>query len=201
MANARAGMGRAVQEQRAAAPKAYLVPQAWREAIERLEWNGVELQRLEEDRLFDAARVYRIRDVTSRPSAYEGHMFHDEVTLSESTEPFQARAGDVLVSLDQPRARYVVETLEPLAHDSFFRWGFFNSVLEKKENFSAYVFEDTALRMLEDEAGLRQRFEQWKAENPALLSDPKAVLGFIFTHGRRHAEAGWRRYPVVALMR
>ena len=192
---------RCVEEATAAAPKAYLVPQAWREAIERLAWNGVELQRLEEDRLFDAARVYRIRDVTSRPGAYEGHMFHDEVVLTEGTEPFQARAGDVLVSLDQPRARYAVETLEPLAHDSFFRWGFFNSVLEKKENFSAYVFEDTALRMLEEEAGLRQRFEQWKAENPALLSDPKAVLGFIFTHGRRHAEAGWRRYPVVALMR
>jgi len=192
---------RCIEEASVAAPRAYLVPQAWREAIERLEWNGVELKRLAQDQLFDAARVYRIRDVTSRPSAYEGHMFHDEVLLSEGTEPFQARAGDVLVSLDQPRARYVVETLEPLAHDSFFRWGFFNSVLEKKENFSDYVFEDTASRMLEEEPGLRQRFEQWKAGNPALLSDPKAVLGFIFTHGRRHAEAGWRRYPVVALMR
>jgi hypothetical protein len=192
---------RCSEEASVAAPRAYLVPQAWREAIERLEWNGVELKRLAQDQLFDAARVYRIRDVTSRPSAYEGHMFHDEVLLSEGTEPFQARAGDVLVSLDQPRARYVVETLEPLAHDSFFRWGFFNSVLEKKENFSDYVFEDTASRMLEEEPGLRQRFEQWKAGNPALLSDPKAVLGFIFTHGRRHAEAGWRRYPVVALMR
>lgn len=192
---------RCIEEASVAAPRAYLVPQAWREAIERLEWNGVELKRLAQDQLFDAARVYRIRDVTSRPGAYEGHMFHDEVLLSEGTEPFQARAGDVLVSLDQPRARYVVETLEPLAHDSFFRWGFFNSVLEKKENFSDYVFEDTASRMLEEEPGLRQRFEQWKAGNPALLSDPKAVLGFIFTHGRRHAEAGWRRYPVVALMR
>lgn len=192
---------RCIEEASVASPKAYLVPQAWREAIERLEWNGVELKRLDEDQLFEVARVYRIRDVTSRPGAYEGHMFHDEVVLSEGAEPFQARVGDVLVSLDQPRARYVVETLEPLAHDSFFRWGFFNSVLEKKENFSDYVFEDTALRMLEEEPGLRQRFEQWKAENPALLSDPRAVLGFIFTHGRRHAEAGWRRYPVVALMR
>ena len=191
---------RCIEEATAAAPKAYLVPQAWREAIERLAWNGVALERLEEDRLFDAVRVYRIRDVASRPNAYEGHMFHDEVVLSESTEPFQARAGDVLVSLDQPGARYAVETLEPLAHDSFFRWGFFNSVLEKKENFSAYVFEDTALRMLEDEPGLKRLFDQWKADNPDKLDDPQAVLGFIFAHGRRHAEAGWRRYPVVALM-
>jgi hypothetical protein len=26
------------------------------------------------------------------------------------------------------------------------------------------------------------------------------VLGFLFEHGKRHAEPEWRRYPVVALM-
>jgi len=25
------------------------------------------------------------------------------------------------------------------------------------------------------------------------------VLGFIFAHGRRHAEPEWRRYPVAGL--
>jgi hypothetical protein len=191
---------RCVEELAVAAPKAYLVPQAWREAIERLQWNGVELQRLEADQLFDAARVYRVQSVTPRANAYEGHMFHDEVVLATHTERFQARAGDVLVPLDQPNARYAVETLEPEAHDSFFRWGFFNSVLEKKENFSAYVFEDTALQMLEDEPELKRLFEQWKADHPEKLTDPQAVLGFLFAHGRRHAESGWRRYPVVGLM-
>jgi hypothetical protein len=191
---------RCVEDLAVAGPKAYLVPQAWREVIERLQWNGVELRRLEADQLFDAARVYRVQSVTSRASAYEGHMFHDQLVLATHTERFQARVGDVLVPLDQPNARYAVETLEPEAHDSFFRWGFFNSVLEKKENFSAYVFEDTALQMLEDEPELKRQFEQLKADNPEKLSDQQAVLGFLFAHGRRHAEPGWRRYPVVGLM-
>ncbi|KIQ25214.1 peptidase M14 [Variovorax paradoxus] len=182
-----------------AAPKAYLVPQAWREAIERLEWNGVAMRRLEEDQVFDNARVYRIERVASRPAPYEGHMFHDEVTLVAHTEAVHARAGDVWISLDQPKARYIVETLEPQAHDSFFRWGFFNSVLEKKEGFSAYVFEDTASRMLQEEPALKAAFEAWKKSNPDKLSDPREVLGFIFAHGRRHAEPGWRRYPVAGL--
>jgi hypothetical protein len=189
-----------VEESSVAAPKAYLVPQAWREVIERLEWNGVVLRRLEADELFDAARVYRVQGVTSRPHAYEGHMFHDEVAVTTHTEAFQACAGDVWVTLDQPAARYAVETLEPEAHDSFFRWGFFNSVLEKKEAFSAYVFEDTALRMLQDEPALKQAFEQWTVDHPEQLTDPQAVLGFLFAHGKRHAEPAWRRYPVVALM-
>ena len=124
-----------------------------------------------------------------------------EELLSTHSEAIQARAGDVLVPLDQPQARYAVETLEPEAHDSFFRWGFFNSVLEKKQaSISAYAFEDTALEMLADEPALRQAFDEWKAAHPEQLSDPQAVLGFLFTRGRRHAEPEWRRYPVAALM-
>jgi hypothetical protein len=181
------------------APRAYLIPQAWREVIERLQWNGVHMTRLEADQTLEA-RVYRIASVTSRPEAFEGHLFHDEVRLSTHTEMMAARAGDYLLELDQPRARFAVETLEPLAHDSFFRWGFFNSVLEKKEHFSDYVFEDTAAQMLRDEPALRLKFEQWKLAHPELLSDREAVLGFLFAHGQRHREPEWRRYPVVALM-
>jgi hypothetical protein len=192
---------RCIEEVKIDAPRAYLVPQAWHEVIARLQLNGVALRRLEADQDFPVARVYRIESDESRPGPYEGHMFHDKVVLTTHFEALRARAGDVMVSLDQIRARYVVETLEPEAHDSFFRWGFFNSVLEKKETFSAYVFEDTANEMLRDEPELRVRFEQWKADHPEQLSDPQAVLGFIFTHGQRHAEPEWRRYPVAALMR
>jgi len=190
---------RFVEDAVASAPKAYLVPQAWREVIERLEWNGVLFRRLAQDEVFESARVYRIQRVAPRPGPYEGHMFHDEVQLVPHTETIHARAGDVWISLDQPKARYIVETLEPEAHDSFFRWGFFNSVLEKKENFSAYVFEDTAHRMLEEEPALKAGFEAWKKNNPDKLSDPREVLGYIFGHGQRHAEPGWRRYPVAGL--
>ena len=122
------------------------------------------------------------------------------MALAARSETVHARAGDVWVPLDQPKARYIVETLEPAAHDSFFRWGFFNSVLEKKEAFSAYVFEDTAREMLEAEPALKAGFEAWKQRNPDKLGDPQAVLGYIFAHGRRHAEPGWRRYPVAGLM-
>ena len=73
-------------------------------------------------------------------------------------------------------------------------------MLEKKENFSDYVFEDTALEMLQTEPGLQAQFDTWKAQNPALLSDQKAVLGFIFAHGARFHEPSWMHYPVLRLM-
>ena len=182
-----------------AAPRAYLIPQAWREVAARLQWNGVHLQRITADEAIPA-RVYQVDSVTSRATPYEGRLFHDAVVVSTLQTTVEARVGDYLVALDQPRARYAVETLEPMAHDSFFRWGFFNSILEKKERFSAYLFEDTASEMLQAEPELQRSFAQWKADHPQLLADQNAVLDFLFAHGQRFQEPSWKRYPVAALV-
>ena len=190
---------RCVEELVVDAPRAYLVPRAWQSVIARLQWNGVRLRRLQSDRPLQV-RAYRILSVVSRPQPYEGRSFHDTVEVAPERITYDAQAGDCLVDLDQPHARYAVETLEPQAHDSFFRWGFFNSVLEKKERYSDYVFEDTALEMLQDEPELQARFEQWKGAHPELLANQSAVLDFLFGAGRRHHEPGWMRYPVMGLM-
>ena len=180
-------------------PKSYLIPQAWREVIARLQWNGVELVQLQQDQTMQV-QSYHIQSVHSRGNAYEGHLFHDDMQLNKRTETLHARAGDYLLHLKQNNARYAVETLEPQAHDSFFRWGFFNAVLEKKEAYSDYVFEDSALEMLHEEPELKAKFEAWKIQNPDLLSNQTAVLDFIFANGKRHHEPEWCRYPIYSIL-
>jgi len=180
------------------APQAYVVPQQWREVIERLRWNGVKLERVEAERTQEVS-TYRIAAVGTRAHAYEGHMFHDDVQLERGRETVTVRAGDYIVPLDQDQARYAVETLEPQAHDSFFRWGFFNSVLEKKEAYSDYVFEDEAERLLAAEPELAAKFDAWKAANPDKLQDQGAVLDFIFANCARWREPEWNRYPVFMI--
>ena len=161
------------------APRAYLIPQAWREAVERLQWNQVQMLRVTKP-VWLPVEAYRVTSFKTRAMPFEGRHLHDELNVTTERFDAEARTGDWLVPVAQPRARYIVETLEPQAMDSFFRWGFFDSVLMRKEHFSDYVFEDVAERLLEEEPGLRERFEAWKRENPALLSDPEQVLGFIF---------------------
>jgi hypothetical protein len=180
------------------APRAYLVPQQWREVIERLRWNGVKLERVDAERTQEVS-TYHVAAVTSRPHAYEGHMFHDDVQLERRRETVTVRADDYIVPLAQDQARYAVETLEPQAHDSFFRWGFFNSVLEKKEAYSDYVFEDEAERLLAAEPELAAKFDAWKAAHPDLLTDQGVVLDFIFANCARWREPEWRRYPVFMI--
>jgi hypothetical protein len=180
------------------APRAYVVPQQWREAVERLRWNGVRMETVEADREQEVTCYHVVADV-ARPHAYEGHRFHHEVQVERRRETVLLRAGDHIVRLDQDAARYAVEVLEPQAHDSLFRWGFFDSVLERKEAYSDYVFEDEAERLLRDEPELAVRFDAWRRANPALLRDQGAVLDFIFANCRRWREPAWRRYPIYLI--
>ncbi|WUR13622.1 M14 family zinc carboxypeptidase [[Empedobacter] haloabium] len=179
-------------------PKAYVVPQAWREVVERLQWNGVAMTRIEAPTTV-TAQYYQIGELSTRATAYEGHMFHDDVQVEKRSGTFTLAAGDWYIPLDQDNARYAIETLEPQGHDSFFRWGFFNSVLERKEAISDYVFEDLAVELLRSEPGLQEQFDAWKDANPDQLSNQDAVLHFILHHCARHAEPEWRRYPVLAI--
>ena len=144
-------------------------------------------------------QTYHIKRVKSRAQSYEGRMFHDEVELDSRLETVTLNVGDYLLPVRQERARYAIETLEPLAHDSFFRWGFFNSILEKKETYSSYIFEDTAADLLRTDPELALKFEAWKIDHPQLLSDQQAVLDFIFFHCKTYHEPEWCRYPIFRL--
>ncbi|MEJ8845289.1 M14 family zinc carboxypeptidase [Variovorax rhizosphaerae] len=178
-----------------APPAAYLVPQAWDEVAQRLRLNGVALLPVREPGTA-ALEAYRIARVDTSPLPFEGRHLHAQVELAPEAVEIQLNAGDWLVPLGQPCDRFIVETLEPEATDSFFRWGFFDAVLDKKETYSAYVFEDEAERLLAQEPALREAFERWKSEHPTLLADEKAVLDFLFLNCRRYAEPEHRRVPV-----
>jgi hypothetical protein len=180
-------------------PRAYLLPQAWHDVAERLRAHGVQMQRATQA-LRLPAEGYRIEHFTKRPLPFEGRHLHDVLGLR--TEPMTAHVavGDWLLPMGGPHHRFVVEVLEPLGADSFFRWAFFDSMLNRKEGFSDYVFEDEAERLLTIEPALRERFEAWKISHPELLTDGDAVLNFIYVNSARYAEPEWRLYPVLRLL-
>ena len=179
-----------------ARPTAYLIPQAWAEVVETLRRNGAPLQALARD-VTVPAEVYYVEDYQTSPRPYEGHYLHRDVRLRPATETVTYRAGDFVAYLAAPApARYLVETLEPQATDSFFAWGFFDSILQQKEHFSAYVFEDVAADLLRRDPALRQRLEALKQQDAAFAADGAAQLEWVYQHSP-HREAGYLRYPVA----
>ena len=176
-------------------PQAYLIPQAYHAVIERLEVNGIQVHRLAEDIAIEG-ETYYLRDVQSFSSPYEGHYYHREVRTQLDTQKLQFFAGDAVVFTGQWRDPYILHTLEPEAPDAFFRWNFFDGVLMQKEYFSSYVFEETALELLEADPSLAKAFQVKKEGDPAFAKNARAQLDFIYKRSPYY-EKTHQRYPVV----
>ena len=179
-------------------PAAYIIPQAYREVIERLQWNNVEIQRLPRDTTIEV-EYYYIEDYETRRSPYEGHYLHYNVQVRRDTLRQTFHAGDALVRTNQASNRYIMSVLEPQAADSYFAWNFFDGILMQKEYFSSYVFEDTAYKYLQDHPELAEQLEKAKAADPDLAKSARAQLNFIYEHSPYY-EPTYRRYPVGRVM-
>lgn len=183
--------------QSASVPEYYVVPQAWREVIELLQYNQVQMEMLPKDTLLEVNSTY-IDEFEFLGRPYEGHFLLKDMKTSNRTQTRQFFAGDYLISTDQPAVRFIVSVLEPEAVDSYLRWNFFDPIFQQKEYFSAYVFEKTASTMLENSPALQKRFAEWKEAFPEMAKNPYAVLEFFYKQSPYYEEEHLR-YPVARI--
>lgn len=178
----------------AIAPAAYIVPQAWSKVIDRLKWSGVAMKRLAKDTSISCG-VYYIANFETGGRPYEGHYVHSNTQVRSETQTLQFFKGDYVVVTDQAANRYAVETLEPGGDDSFFAWGFFDAVLQQKEWFSDYIFEEKAVELLKNDYKLKEELEQKKKEDAKFASNHWAQLYLIYQRSPYY-ERSHNRYPV-----
>lgn len=179
-------------------PVAYYIPQTWSKAIELLQLNGVELQRINNDTILNL-EMYYVESFQPARASFEGHFPLSQIKLRTEKQAIKCYKGDYLAYTNQISNRYLIETLEPLGPDSYFYWNFFDAVLSKKEHFSAYVFEDLAAEMLAKNPELKKEFEAEKKVNEQLRNSAQAQLAWI--HDRSpYAEKAAMRYPIGRYM-
>jgi hypothetical protein len=178
-------------------PLAYVIPKGWDKVIDLLKLNGVKLQELTEDKEL-TVDVYYIADYKTASRPYEGHYIHNSVEVSTKKQALNFYKGDYLVYVDQPKNRYIMETLEPQATDSFFNWNFFDSILDQKEHYSSYVFEDTAAGLLKENPDLKAKLDQKKVSDSTFAQNPSAQLEFVYKNSNYY-EKTHLRYPIARL--
>ncbi|MCB0401797.1 MAG: hypothetical protein KDD41_06920 [Flavobacteriales bacterium] len=179
-------------------PVAYVIPQAYEDVINRLLWNKVKMKKLPKDTLMQG-EVYFIEKYKTVEQPYEGHYMHYAVQLRKETRGIQYYQGDYIVFVDQPVNRYIVETLEPQGMDSFFAWNFFDGVLEQKEWFSPFSFEETATELLKKDKSLKTKFETEKKEDPEFAKSRDKQLYFIYVNSPYYEDTH-NMYPVLRLV-
>ena len=180
-------------------PQGYIVPQAWWQVIGLLELNHVEMIPFEKDTTM-TVEYYRIQSFTTRSNAYEGHFPHSNVEVESRRAKVKLRKGDLFIPIDQKAAKYIMATLEPQSPDSFFSWNFFDSVLQQKEGFSPYVFEEIAREFLDDHPEVEEEFLTKKENEPEFAKNWYAQLDWIHKRSE-HYERSHLRYPIFRVNR
>jgi hypothetical protein len=178
-------------------PSYYVIPQSEWKVIELLTLNQIKMIPLKQDSVI-AVEQYRIKDFKTTSSPYEGHYLHFDTSLLRESNKVNFSAGDFLVPLNQDGVKFLLETLEPEAIDSYFNWNFFDAILGQKEYYSAYVFEDTAAKLLKENKDLRSVFEREKMNNPKLAASSSAQLDWIYKHSPYYEESHLL-YPIYRI--
>lgn len=179
------------------APKAYIIPQGWSAVVDLLKLNNVDVQQFLKDTMINV-EAYRIDDYRSAPRPYEKHHRNSGVKATVMQQKIRFLKGDYFIPMNQPANRYLVEMLEPTGDDSFFTWNFFDAVLQQKEGYSDYRWEDLAAEVLKNDPELKKKLEEKKLADPKLASNGSAQLDFIYKNSPYY-EPVHNRYPVYRL--
>ena len=169
-------------------PKAYILRQGWRRVIERLNNNQISYTQFKKDTTL-VVETLHVDNYKTRTSAYEGHYLHYNTSIKIDSIAVRFSKGDLYIPVNQKGARYLMETLEPEATDSFFNWNFFDTVLQQKEGYSGYVFEDIAEQILKENTLIKDAFEAKKATDKDFAKNPRAQLNFIYKRSLHYEKA------------
>lgn len=179
------------------APQAYIIPKTWVPVIAVLRSSGVRIVRFDEDTTISVT-AYHIDNYETIPRPYEKHYLHKNIQVTPSTVSLRFSQGDYLVWLSQPAKRYLVEILEPTAPDGLLAWNFFDGILQQKEYFSDYVFEDVAAGILEKDPALKTQLQEKRNSDPEFAKNAAAQLDFVYRHSKYYEQSA-NRYPIYRI--
>ncbi|MEM0543552.1 hypothetical protein WFZ85_13090 [Flavobacterium sp. j3] len=180
-------------------PRFYLIPKGQWPIIDLLKNNKVHYSQLPNDTIIEV-ESYKIADYQTSKNAYEGHYLHYNTKVTATTQKIAFKKGDYLVSTNQKGVKYLLETLEPEAIDSFFNWNFFDTILQQKEGYSSYVFEDLASDFLNKNPDLRLQLEEKKKNDPNFAKNPEAQLDWVYKNSP-HYEKAHLQYPIYRVVK
>jgi Zinc carboxypeptidase len=181
-----------------ATPSAYIIPQGWSIVVDLLKLNNVIVKQLKSDTIIEI-EAYKIEDYKSYPKPYEKHHKNFAVKVISSKQKIKFLKGDYFIPMDKSTNRYVMEMLEPTGDDSFFAWNFFDAILQQKEGYSDYRWEDIAAEVLQNNPELKIKLQDKRKTDSKFATNVSAQLDFIYKNSPYY-EPGHNRYPVYRLV-
>jgi len=174
-------------------PKAWWIPAAQAEVLDRLRLHGITFETLRSARTLPVDRVRLVEPRLLPPT--EGRVPLTATFVHEPSEQTMP-AGSVRVPADQPNGLLAAALLEPESQDSFLAWGFFPEMLTPAPSTDDFILAALGERLLATEPALKTEFEAKLRAEPTFAANPDARLAWLYAHaGPGHPYV--LRYPIT----
>lgn len=183
-----------VPELSVSVPKAYWVPVEWTEVITKLKQHGIQFETINEAQEI-RVELSTVTSFSMGNQPYEGLMRVQRFELDKMYRTQTFNPGSVRVPTNQALGELAVILLEPESVDSFFQWGYFNSIFSQTEYMETYIMEPLITKMLSEDADLKKRFEEEKTTNPEFAKSPRAIYSWFYSQ-TPYFDQNWKVIPI-----
>ena len=176
-------------------PKAYWIPAEWKEVIKKLDIHGINQIVLTESAEKELDQYY-IEHYEINPVPSEGRFRFKDFDLSMEKRKMKFAPGSVIIHREFTNNFILAMLLlEPKAADSFFQWGYFNSILSRTEYIESYVMGPLIMDMARKDLEIINDFHKAKEQNPELENNPRAIFEWFYSRSP-YFDKNWKYYPI-----
>lgn len=174
-------------------PRAWWVPAAQSDVLDRLRLHGITFEATPAARTLTLDRV-RLHD--AKVTAARDGRLPLEAKFEHTRVRTLVPAGSIRVPADQPLGLLAAALLEPESQDSFLAWGFFPEMLSPPPGTEAFIAAPMAEALLRDDPKVAAAFAAKLRADPAFAADSDARLAWL-TERLPDRSPYHRIYPIL----
>ena len=174
-------------------PSAYYIPKAWSNIAAKLQQHGVKIERA-------FGVVSHLKQISINDHQFAKTPFENRFLVSAEFSYKTVNDVDLVnyfkVSTAQDSGKLAVHLLQPEAVDSFFSWGFFNSIFQRTEYSENYALLPYAEKMLKENNNINDAFEHKLTNDAEFRKSDKKRLEWLYSQTPFYDD-GYLKYPVL----
>lgn len=180
-------------------PKAYIVPGQYQDVIASLKAHGLQMTEIDKQGAAKERTLEQLEVIEHQfdKMPFEGR-FRVSGKFAKGSITTTLPQGSVVIETDQPLGKLAVALLEPSGPDSYFAWGYFNTIFQRTEYIENYAIIPLANKMMAEQPELKKAFEEKLKTDKAFAENPRARLDFFYQN-TPYYDKTYLKYPVLIL--
>ncbi len=174
-------------------PKAYYIPPHYSNLVHKLKLQGINVSEVSQN-------IDELSEISITEFEFEKQPFEGRMRVSAKVNYVKSQNHNIKgwyqVNTDQALGKLAVHLLQPEAIDSFFQWGYFNTIFQRTEYVENYALIPLAEDMLMNSETIRNKFNEKLKTDKAFENNAQARISWLYQQTPFY-DREFLKYPIL----